>query len=167
MKPSLRILFIGLTLTLFCPRAQADETQGGDKEIPTEISEPPYEIGDLVSEQGYYVDRGEGEARLNLRFENNKLRLYWIDGNGLIAEPEFQTARVRLRGSVGGRAYQFLEMLPSGAGLGAEGAVIPPHIYMVILTLLPEDEDAEPTFYNFRYTAELDGRVDPTEKSDT
>lgn len=167
MKLPLHILSFGLALTFFCLFAQAEETQAEETEIPTEISEPPYEIGDLISEQGYYVDRGEGETRLNLRFESNKLRLYWIDENGLVAEPEFQKARVRLRGSVRGRANQFLEMLPSGAGLGAEGAVIPPHIYMVILTLLPEDEDAEPTFYDFRYTAELDVPVDPTEESDT
>ena len=42
-------------------------------ELPTEVSEPPYELGDLVTEQGYYVDRGEEEPRINLRIVDNRL----------------------------------------------------------------------------------------------
>lgn len=47
--------------------------------IPTEVFEPPYSIGDLVPEQGYYIDRGEGEVGINIRFFENKFRLCWID----------------------------------------------------------------------------------------
>ncbi len=137
-----------------------------DLVIPTEVSEPPYEIGDLVMEQGYYIQRGEDDARINFRIVENKLRLYWIDANGLIAEPEFQSATVRFVGSVRGRAYHRLELLPEGSGLGAPGIMVPPHLYNVIL-VFPAGEGEEPITHSFRYTPLLDHAVDPTAEADS
>ncbi|MDQ8195184.1 hypothetical protein QEH59_12160 [Coraliomargarita sp. SDUM461004] len=129
--------------------------------IPTEVSEAPYEVGDLVTEQGYYIERGENEPRVNLRIVANKLRLYWIDANGLIAEPEHSSATVRFTGSVRGRAYHHLDALPSGAGLGAAGILVPPHLYNVIL-VFPAVDGQEPVTHSFRYTPSMDVEVDPT-----
>ncbi len=133
----------------------------GIVEIPTEISEPPYAIGNLVVEQGYYIERGEEASRINVRIVDNKLRIYWIDANGLIAEPEYSSAVVRFTGSVRGRAYHALSLLPEGAGLGAPGIIVPPHLYNVIL-VFPATEGEEPVTHSFRFTPLLDVPVDPT-----
>lgn len=137
--------------------------EGEAPEIPTEVSEPPYAVGDLVVEQGYYIDRGEGMSRINLRFEGNKFRLYWIDENGLIAEPEASEAFVRLVGSVRGRSYHKLSPLTEGGGLGAPGIMVPPHTYSLILHI-PETSDRAEMTQNFRYSPSMDKAVDPTTK---
>ena len=153
---SLFALFVALSLP-----AQTEVV-----DIPTEVSEPPYQIGDLVTEQGYYIDRGEEEPRINLRIVGNQLRLYWIDENGLIAEPEYQSATVRFIGSVNGRAYHRLNLLSEGSGLGAPGILPPPHLYGVIL-VFPPLGDEEAVSYNFRYLPAMDVEVDPITDTDS
>ena len=160
--PKLRLALLWLCLPLFAFGQEADT---GEVVIPSEISEPPYEVGDLVTESGHYIERGEEMPQINLRIVGNKFRLYWIDTNGLIAEPEFAKATVRLTGSVRGRPYHFLQTLPEGAGLGSPGILVPPHLYNAILVLILDDEEAEPTTYSFRYTPELDFETDPTVQS--
>ncbi len=152
----LALLCLCLPISLFSQESEAEVV-----EIPTEVSEPPYEVGNLVTESGYYIERGDEEPKINLRIVGNKFRLYWIDDNGLIAEPEYQEAVVRLKGSVRGRPYHNLTPLPGGAGLGSPGLVVPPHIYNVALVLIPADESAELATYNFRYTATMDVETDP------
>lgn len=150
-----------VALCLFLPfSAHSQDVEA--VEVPTEVSEPPYEVGDLVTEQGYYIDPGKDQPKINLRIVGNKFHLYWIDENGLIAEPEFQKAVARLTGSVRGRPYHNLTPLPGGAGLGSPGLVVPPHIYNVALVLIPADEGAEPITHSFRYTAAFDIETDPT-----
>lgn len=146
---------------LFGPLFLSAQTEGEEIVIPTEVSEPPYELGDLVVEQGYYIERGEGEAQINFRFIDNKIRVFWIDENGLIAEPEYDSATVRFLGSVRGRSYHGLSLLPSGAGLGASIPMYGPHLYSTIL-VFNNGEDEEPTVYNFRYKPEMDEAIDPT-----
>jgi hypothetical protein len=136
--------------------------EDGEVIIPTEVSEPPYAVGDLVVEQGYYIDRGEGETRINLRLVENKFRLYWIDENGQIAEPEAKEAVVRLTGSVRGRSYHRLSPLPEGAGLGAPGIMVPPHSFNVIL-YIPAAADRAEVSRSFRYLPSMDTAVDPTQ----
>lgn len=158
----MKSLYLSLLALMICLplSAQSDDVA----EIPTEISEPPYAMGDLVVEQGYYIERGEEEPRINFRIVDNKLRLYWIDENGLVAEPEHPTAIVRFTGSVRGRAYHALKMLPEGAGLGSPGIIVPPHLYNVIL-VFPAPEGGEPITHSFRYTPLMDVPVDPTADS--
>lgn len=151
-SPSISLLALLVALPLF---AQTEEVV-----IPTEVSQPPYEIGNLVTEQGYYIERGEEESRINFRIVENKLRLYWIDKNGLIADPEAQAATVRFSGSVRGQAYHRLDILPEGSGLGSSRIVVPPHLYNVIL-VFPAVEGEEPVSHNFRYTPSMDVEVDP------
>lgn len=135
-------------------------------EIPTKVSDPPYAVGDLVMEQGYYLDRGEEATRINLRFEGNRIRLYWIDENGLIAEPEAEEAVVRFTGSVRGRRFHELTPLSEGAGLGSPTVMPPPHIYNMVLYIPPSRERDEVS-HSFRYTADMSVPVDPTEKGDS
>jgi hypothetical protein len=162
--PNILLALLGICLP-FALCGQDADTTTVQKDIPTEVSEPPYEVGDLVLETGYYIERGEEPPKINLRIEDNKFRLYWIDGDGLIAEPEYTGAVVRLTGSVRGRPYHKLERLPGGAGLGSSLLVVPPHIFNVVLVLLPEDADAEPVSYHFRYTPEFDAVTDPTNQA--
>jgi ATP-dependent Clp protease protease subunit len=129
------------------------------KEIPTEVSEPPYEVGELPSEQGYYLERADAPS-INFRIVGNKIRIYWIDADGLIAEPETAAGSVRFTGSVRGRPYHRVELLSDDAGLGAKGIIPPPHIYNVILTLEKPDSDELDSF-SFRYIATMDSPVDP------
>jgi len=152
-SPSISLLALLIWLPL---SAQTEEVV-----IPTEVSKAPYEIGNLVTEQGYYIERGEEEPRINFRIVDNQLRLYWIDQDGLIAEPESQAATVRFTGSVRGRAYHRLDLLPEGSGLGSPGIMVPPHLYNVIL-VFPSGEGEEPVSHSFRYTPALDVETDPT-----
>jgi hypothetical protein len=159
--PYLPLFALLLSLPLCAQSDDTVSTEADAVEIPTEVSEPPYEVGDLVVEQGYYIERGEEEARINFRIVGNKLRVYWIDENGLIAEPEYSTAVLRFTGSVRGRAYHSLSLLPSGVGLGSAGVLPPPHLYNAVL-VFPAVEGEESVSYAFRYTSGMDVAVDPT-----
>lgn len=129
-----------------------------EKEIPTEISEPPYTIGDLVSVQGYYIERADAPA-INFRVVDNKIRIYWIDAHGLIAEPESVAGTVRFTGTVRGRSYHRVAKLTDEAGLGASSLALAPHIYNVILTLEKPDSDG-PESHRFRYVSSMNKAVD-------
>jgi hypothetical protein len=162
MKPIAILLTSGLLAGLLCglsaqvSPASQPEDQVLQPVIPKEVAQPPYEVGDLVTEQGYYVERGEGLPRINLRIVGNKFHLYWIDEDGLIAEPEYAQAAVRITSSVRGRNFHYLKKMPSGAGLSADSFAIPPFLYNLILPLIPEeDSSAEPVVHAFRYTPEL------------
>ena len=134
-----------------------------EKVIPTEISQPPYAIGNLVVEQGYYIDRGAELPRINFRIVDNLVRVYWIDEDGLIAEPEFNSAIVRFNLTVrtSRRDYFHLTMLPGSSGLGSPGVALPPHLYNVVL-VFPADEGEEPLSYSFFYNSSMGEEVDPT-----
>jgi hypothetical protein len=156
--------FLVVFILCFRLAAQAEEvTKTATEElvIPTVVSKPPYNVGDLVAEQGYYIDGAGDGLRINFRIVDNKLRVYWVDGNGLIAEPLYTSAVVRFSGSVRGRSYHRLNLLPSGAGLGAPGVILPPHLYNVFL-IFPAVGSEEAISHSFRYTPALDAVVDPS-----
>ena len=138
------------------PEAPAEEIV-----IPTEISEPPYEVGELPSEQGYYVER-EGQTTINFRIVDNRIRVYWIDENGLIAEPESTGGSVRLKGQPKIRDYFALSPVGGDAGLGSAGIVKPPHLFTVFLSLKQAESD-ELVTHSFRYTIAMDQPVDGEE----
>jgi hypothetical protein len=167
MKYNICFLSFGLFALSFSASLQAAEVEPAEeKVIPTEISEPPYEVGNLVTEQGYYIERDEDQTSINVRIVGNKLRLYWIDADGLIAEPEASVATVRLTGSVRGRPYHRLNRLSDDAGLGAPGFLPPPHLFNVILVIEnPESDD--PVTHTFRYVPAFDKAVDPTVSSES
>ena len=133
--------------------------------IPTEISEPPYEVGQLPSEQGYYIER-EDQTTINFRIVGNKMRIYWIDENGLIAEPESTGGSVRLKGKPKIRDYFALAPLAGDAGIGSAGIVKPPHFFTVFLSLKQPDSE-ELVTNSFSYSNAMDQPVDDKEpKSD-
>ena len=129
--------------------------------IPTEISEPPYEVGELPSEQGYYVER-EGQTTINFRIVGDQMRVYWIDENGLIAEPESGGGSVRLKGKPKIRTYFALSPVAGDAGIGGTGIVKPPHLFTVFLSLKHADSE-ELVTNSFRYTIAMDKPVDSVE----
>ncbi|MGJ8639514.1 MAG: hypothetical protein ACSHYA_08980 [Opitutaceae bacterium] len=147
----LRLLAIIVLSSVFSAVAQAEEAE--KVEIPTEISEPPYEVGQLPVEQGYYIKRGDDQTQINFRVVSNQMRVYWIDENGLIAEPEATAGNVRFTSSVRGRNFYGLTTVGGDAGIGASGIIPAPHIFNLILTL---EGSGEPSTHNFRYTANLD-----------
>lgn len=132
------------------------ELEEQEKELPTEVSDPPYEVGDLVVETGYYIERGPEQTSINFRIVDDKIRIYWIDSDGLIAEPESTKGSVRFRGSVRGRSFFSLKLADEGSGLiGVPGSVLAPRIYSVNM-FLEESESEEPLNFSFRYTPSLD-----------
>ena len=156
-------LCLSLACSLFALVAQAEDAAPvEEKVIPTEISEPPYEVGELVTESGYYIKRGEDETQINFRIVGNKLRVYWIDTDGLIAEPEAAVGTVRFTGSVRGRPYHRLNKLSVDAGLGAAGVVPPPHIFNVTLVIENPEDPKDLAQYSFRYVATMDQETDPS-----
>lgn len=125
-----------------------------EKVIP-EVSEPPYAVGAHVTIQGHYIPLEEGIS-LNFRIVSNKVRIYWVDADDLIVEPQSKGGSLRFRGSVRGPAYHGLALQSNEAALGsASGLVLTPHIFNVILNLKPLDGDALNS-YTFRYLPTLD-----------
>jgi len=147
----LRIVW-GIAL-LFVSGALAQTTPTEAKEIPAETGEPPYEVGELLDDKGYTIEREE-QPDLNFRIVNNRIRLYWIDEDRLIVEPDADEAVVRFRGSVRGRSYHRLKPLSEDTGLGAVGILPPPHILDTIL-IVGRDTGGEPVSHFFRYTPEM------------
>lgn len=132
-----------------------------EKIIPTEISEPPYQVGQLVTKQGYYISRGEDLPSINFRVVNNKMRVYWIDSDGLIAEPDASGGSVRFTSDVNSRTFHGLVKLSGEAGLGSLGLVPPPHTFNLVLTLRNIDGPDEFSIYPFRFIYSMNKPVDP------
>ncbi len=142
----------------------ADETapvEVEEKVIPTEISEPPYEVGQLPSQQGYYIER-EGQTSINFRIVANKMRVYWIDEDGLIAEPEATVGNVRFSGLSKKRDYFGLTPLAGDVGLGSEGIVRLPHLFNVVLYLKTGESETGES-HTFRYLISMDTPVERAE----
>ena len=59
---------------------------GRESTLP-EPSEPPYEVGARPLESGHIIER-KGAPDLNFRIVENRMRLYWLDEDGLVMEPE-------------------------------------------------------------------------------
>lgn len=154
----MKLIYAGFVSLLICASsliwAQDTETE---VIIPTEVSEPPYEVGDLISDDGYSIDLGE-EKSINFRIVGNKIRIYWLDENKLIMKPPATGAIVRIPNiSGGGRVYNYAEPLSEDVGLGSPAFIPPPHIFNVILTIQPyaDASESEMTTYSFRYSPDM------------
>jgi hypothetical protein len=125
--------------------------------IPTEISQPPYAVGNLISEDGYTILL-EDATRINFRIVNNLIRIYWLDENKLIMQPPASAAIVRFPFVTKAQNYSYAVPLSGDVGLGAPAVLPPPHIYNVALTIVPYEgaPESEMSLYNFRYTADMD-----------
>ena len=158
-------LFFVFSTCALCLSLTAEETKTEipveEIVIPTEISEPPYEVGELPSEQGYYIERAD-QTTINFRIVGNRMRVYWIDENGLIAEPESVGGSVRLKGQPKIRTYFALSPIAGDAGLGGTGIVKPPHLFTVFISLKQADSE-ELVSNSFRYTMAMDQPVDSAE----
>ncbi len=159
MKTKESVIFVLLSLFLFGVLSAQDAktpevATDGEKVIPTEISEPPYKIGELISKEGYYIkDDGFGNT-LNFRIVGNKIRIYFLDKDKLIMEPPYSVGNVQLRGSVSGRSFHGISRLSGDVGLGAPGFIRPPHLFNLILALqVPNSEDYKS--FAFRYSPNL------------
>jgi hypothetical protein len=126
-------------------------------EVPPEPSQPPFEVGALPVKGGYMIER-EGLHDLNFRIVDSQIRLYWIDEDGLIAEPDLATAIVRFTGSVRGRSYFQIQPLSGDIGLGSSYRLPQPHIYNVVLVIGGGGADeGDSETYSFRYTPAMSG----------
>jgi hypothetical protein len=117
-----------------------------------EPTEPPFEVGALPLESGYTIERKDA-ADLNFRIIENKMRLYWIDEDGLIMEPAVDAVTIRfdrrgLRQTT--RDYHRLKRLSDDTALGSPYFLIVPHRYYVTLVIKPEGAK-EVESYRFRY----------------
>ncbi|MFQ3243377.1 MAG: hypothetical protein ACI9JZ_003088, partial [Lentimonas sp.] len=93
----------------------AEEVAVEEQEIP-EVSEPPYVVGDHANFQGHYIALEDGIS-LNFRIVGNLVRIYWVDADDLILEPQSQKGSLRFRGSIRGKAYHGLVSIGDQAGL--------------------------------------------------
>ncbi len=159
------ICFAVCTLSLPISAQEAVSAEVEEKVIPTEISEPPYQVGQLPSQQGYYIER-PGQTSINFRIVANKMRVYWIDADGLIAEPESIAGNARLNGKPKIRSYYNLQPISAAAGLGGEGIVRPPHFFNVVL-YLKQSEDGAGEVHTFRYLMSMDTPIESGEPNPT
>jgi hypothetical protein len=150
-----------LTLFLFFGLVPLIDAQEELAELP-EPSEPPFDVGDLPLESGYTVER-QGAPDLNFRIVNNRMRLYWIDEDGLIMEPEVPAVSLRfdersIRETV--RSFHRLKRLADDTGLGSPYLLVVPHRYYVTLLIKsPDSEEVES--YRFRYLPSMDAVASP------
>ncbi|MGB0743870.1 MAG: hypothetical protein ACPGSB_05025 [Opitutales bacterium] len=127
-----------------------------EKTLP-EPSEPPFEVGALPLESGYTIER-EGAPDINFRIVENRMRVYWIDDEGLIMEPDVDAVTIRfdqrnLPSTT--RDYHRLKRMSDDTALGSEYILIVPHRYFITLVVKPEGaEEAES--YRFRYVPSMD-----------
>lgn len=162
MKNKTLPLCLSLFLSIAATAAWAQEAPAvEEKVLPTEISVPPYQVGNLVTERGYYIDRGEDLTQINFRIVDNQMRIYWIDADGLIAEPEAKVASVRFVTPVTFRPYHQLTALQGEAGLGAPMIIPAPHAFNLILNLENPENSKDLTTYPFRFDPSMDISVDP------
>jgi len=156
MKAILHALFLASTLALF----------GQEEAIaPPEPSEPPFKVGDLPMKSGYTIER-EDAPDLNFRIVDNKMRLYWIDDDGLVAEPEVPVVSLRfdernLRDTV--RSFHRLRRLADDTALGSSYNLPVPHRYYVTILIKPQNSDEFQTF-RFRYLPSMDEVLPPETK---
>lgn len=153
MKVLLCTALFGLALSLFAQEAN---------QLP-EPSEPPFKVGDLPKESGYVIERPDAPD-LNFRLVDNKMRLYWIDDDGLITEPEVSKVSVRfdqgwIRDSM--RAFHLLRRLSDDTALGSSYSLTVPHRYYITILIKRPGVEALET-HRFRYTPEMDEVRSPT-----
>lgn len=142
------ILLLGLASSLFAQEETA---------VLPEPKEPPFKVEDLPVESGYTIERKDAPD-LNFRIVENRIRLYWIDDEGLIMEPEVSEVSVRfdergLRETT--RAFHRLKRLSGDTALGSPYMLPVPHRYFITI-LLRSPESDELLSYRFRYTPEMD-----------
>ena len=156
----IRLLALGLALFAVSVPLGAEEVAptaviDGEEVVIPEVSEAPYAVGDHANFQGHYIPLEEGIS-LNFRLVNNKVRVYWVDADGLIVEPQSKQGSLRFRGSVRGASYHGLVPMTDQAGLAsASGLVLTPHIFNVILNLEPLEGEGLNN-YTFRYLPTMD-----------
>ena len=148
----LRLLAAGLVLGAIPAWGQnGNGNGGGEEEQP--FAEAPFEVGDRIPPRGHTIERADA-ADINFRFVEGRIRVYWVDGDGLVVEPESRSGSVRFRGSVRGRPYHQLKQQTDEAALGAPYRVPPPHSLNVLLYL--EGADGGSESFAFRYVPSMD-----------
>lgn len=130
-----------------------------------EPSEPPFKVGDLPLQSGYTIERGDAPD-LNFRIVNKRMRLYWIDDDGLIMEPEVPEVSLRfdqrsIRETT--RSYFRLKRLSDDTALGSPYILPVPHRYYVTLLIKPANSE-ELLSYRFRYLPAMDEVASPESK---
>ena len=156
----IKLLALGLALFAVSVPLGAEEVTTsaaieGEEVVIPEVSEPPYVVGDHANFQGHYVPLEDGIS-LNFRIVDNLVYIYWVDADDLIVEPQSRKGNLRFLGSVRGLKYHGFVPMSGHAGLGtANGYVLAPHIFNVIINLEPlEGEDLNN--YTFRYLPTMD-----------
>lgn len=155
MKPIFYLLLLGFT-----PLLVAQEEL-----VLPEPSEPPFEVGDLPLKSGYTIER-EDAPDLNFRIVDNKMRLYWLDEEGLVMEPEVKVVSLRfdersIRDTV--RSFYRLQRLSDDTALGSPYNLPVPHRYYVTILIKPSDSD-EVESHRFRYLPAMDEVLPPESK---
>ncbi len=134
----------------------AGETEETEPPVP---SLPPYQEGALPLKSGLMVQRS-GKPDLNLRIVNGKMRLYWIDDEGLVTKPDATEVSVRFTRSLRGNDFHRFVRLGDEAGFGTPHVLPAPHIYNGLL-ILKSDQSEEPEVHAFRYTTSMNAVAEP------
>lgn len=135
----------------------------GQEELAPEPSEAPFKIGELPLQSGYIIERKDAPD-LNFRIVNDRMRLYWLDENGLIMEPTVPEVSVRfddrgLRETI--RTFFRIDRVSDDIALGSPYILPVPHRYYVTILIQPPNSDDFES-YRFRYLPAMD-KVVPLE----
>ena len=126
---------------------------GSEAVLPTEESEPPFEVGQLANQAGYTIDLEEG-MQLNFRMVGTQLRVYWLDADGLVVEPLSTAGTIRFRKSIRGKKLFQLRPVSGDVALGHPQFIPYPHTFNPVLNL-KDAETGELKTYAFRYTQSM------------
>jgi len=133
------------------------------EEVMPEPSEPPFQVGDLPLEAGYTIERDDAPD-LNFRIVDQRMRLYWLDEDGLIMEPAVSAVTIRFdRSTIRGptRDIHKLQQLDDDTALGSPYILVPPFIYNITLVIGASGSD-ELASFRFRFTPEMNKVKEPT-----
>jgi hypothetical protein len=94
--------------------------------------------------RGLVLQFSDGHS-LNLRIEENRLRMVFFDGSGLVEAPLFAKVVVRLDIPEGGRKDLtiVLRAAEDGAAMASPRVLRPPHVYLATILLYPSEDSDE------------------------
>ena len=79
--------------------------------------------GQLANRAGHTIDLAEG-MQLNFRMVGTQLRLYWLDADGLVVEPQSSAATIRFRKSIRGKKLFPLKPVSGDVALGHPASIL-------------------------------------------
>lgn len=138
------VLFSGQSAGANAPQAPGADAESSRKQDPSTWDGTVGE-DNRIPEFGVVVNSGEGKIQFCVW--KNRLRLYFLDEEDLLMEPEVGLVTARL--AIRGRRNQFIRLLDRGNFMESSDVIRPPHTYFVTLTIHRDGQENEVHSFQF------------------